>query len=194
LPYDPKAPLRTQVEQSFANTLEHFGTTYLDAFLLHGPSTRQGLTTYDFEVWAAMEGLAKAGKVHLIGISNVSAEQLAMLHQRARVRPAFVQNRCYARAGWDREVRAFAAAHEMAYQGFSLLTGNPREVEGPVVRAIAEAHGKTPAQVVFRFARAVGMLPLTGTSDAAHMREDLAASDFDLTPDEIARIERLDQP
>lgn len=192
LPYDPRAPLRTQVEQSFASTLEHFGTTYLDAFLLHGPSTRQGLTTYDLEVWAAMEGLAKAGKVHLIGISNVSAEQLAMLHQRARVKPAFVQNRCYARAGWDREVRAFAVGHDMAYQGFSLLTGNPREVEGPVIRGIAEARGKTPAQVVFRFARAVGMIPLTGTSDAEHMSEDLAAGDFELTPDEIARIERLD--
>jgi diketogulonate reductase-like aldo/keto reductase len=193
LPYDPRAPLRTQVEQSFASTLEHFGTTYLDAFLLHGPSIRQGLTTYDFEVWGAMESLAKSEKVRLIGISNASVEQLTMLQQRARIKPAFVQNRCYARSGWDRDVRAFAAKSGIAYQGFSLLTGNPREVNGPLLQEIAEAHGKTVSQVVFRFARAVGMIPLTGTSDLEHMRQDLAAGDFELEADEIAQIEGIAQ-
>jgi len=115
-----------------------------------------------------------------------------MLHQRARVKPAFVQNRCYARAGWDRDVRAFAAAHAIAYQGFSLLTGNPRELASPLVREIAAAHGRTPAQVVFAFARAVGMIPLTGTSDPEHMRDDLAAGDLALDATEIARIEQVD--
>jgi len=191
LPYHPRAPLRTQVVESLESSLEHFGTSYLDSFLLHGPSAREGLTAFDWEVWQAMEMLARAGKVYMIGVSNVSLEQLALVHQRATIKPAFVQNRCYARTGWDREVRAYARAHDIGYQAFSLLTANRRELAGPIIRGMAEEHQKTPAQIVFRFALSAGMIPLTGTSDERHMRDDLAAPDVQLDAEEVASIERL---
>ena len=75
------------------------------------------------------------------------------------------------------------------YQGFSLLTANKAVVAGVKVAAIAKRHGKTPAQIVFRFAQQVGMLPLTGTKDPAHMRDDLAAEGFNLDADELAIID-----
>ncbi|HMG22480.1 MAG TPA: aldo/keto reductase, partial [Kofleriaceae bacterium] len=56
-------------------------------------------------------------------------------------------------------------------------------------RAIAARHGRTPAQVIFRFARQVGMLPLTGTKSPQHMRDDLAIDEFELTADEVAAID-----
>lgn len=191
LPYDPHAPVGVQVQQSFESSLTHFGTTYLDAFLLHGPTTGRGLNRSDWEVWRAMEGLARAGKVDRIGVSNVSAEQLALLYDGATVKPAFVQNRCYARTGWDRDVRTFAAGHAIGYQAFSLLTANRRELAGATVRALAAKHQRPPTQLVFAFALAVGMTPLTGTSDPAHMREDLAAPELGLDAEEIARLEHL---
>lgn len=97
LPYDPKAPAAEQVAQSFANSLEHLGTDYLDSLVLHGPSTGHGLSKVDLEVWRAMEALQRGGKARHIGVSNVSFEQLALLWRSAEVKPTFVQNRCYAR-------------------------------------------------------------------------------------------------
>ena len=114
-----------------------------------------------------------------------------VLCQQARVRPRFVQNRCYAARGWDRDVREFCAANGLVYQGFSLLTANREALAHPELARIAARHGRTVAQIVFRFALDVGMVPLTGTTDADHMRADLEVFDFRLEPEEVERIERL---
>jgi diketogulonate reductase-like aldo/keto reductase len=191
LPYDPRAPIASQVEQSFASSLQHLGTDYLDSFVLHGPMTRVGLSEADWEAWRAMEDLHVRVRARLLGISNVDLDQLYLLCQGARVRPHFVQNRCFAVHAWDRDVRAFCAEHDIVYQGFSLLTANRPVLARREVAQIAARHGRTVAQVVFRFALEVGMLPLTGTSDPCHMREDLDVFNFDLDSGEVEVIEAL---
>jgi diketogulonate reductase-like aldo/keto reductase len=189
LPYDPSASIAEQVRQSFESSLEHLGTDHLDSYLLHGPSQRDGLGAADHEAWRAMEALAQAGRVTLLGVSNVTARQVQDLVALAKVPPAFVQNRCYAERLWDRAVRALCAKHDMVYQGFSLLTANQQVLAHPDVIAIAARRGKTAPQIVFRFAQQVGILPLTGTSKSAHMTQDLAIEALDLRADEIAQIE-----
>ncbi|MEX0819424.1 MAG: aldo/keto reductase, partial [Pirellulaceae bacterium] len=164
LPYDPQAPVSSQVEQSFANSLEHLRTERLDSYLLHGPSSSVGLTSDDWSAWRAMEAIHDSGRARIIGVSNFNLEQLRRLCQEARVRPRVVQNRCHAVRGWDRQVREFCAAHEMVYQAFSLLTANRQTLASPELARIAERHGRTVPQIVFRFALEVGMLPLTGTT------------------------------
>lgn len=191
LPYDPGADHATQVQQSFQSSLEHLGVERLDSYVLHGPSTRPGLAAVDYEVWGAMEALHAAGKTRLLGVSNVTLDQLALLCERATVLPSFVQNRCYARFGWDRDVRALCRERGIVYQGFSLLTANRREMQLPAFTELAVRHGKTPAQVVFRFALQVGMLPLTGTTDPEHMREDLDLDGFSLSDDEVRLVEGI---
>ena len=191
LPYDSAAPPRLQVVQSFEKSLEHLQTTTIDAYLLHGPSSRRGLSAQDREVWRAMEQLHREQRVSLIGISNVSAEQLSALLSDCQVTPAFVQNRCYARTGWDGDVRRLCAKHGVVYQGFSLLTANRREMTLPALARIASNYGRSPAQVVFRFAIQVGMIPLTGTSDSAHMKDDLGCFDFELNQRELECVEQL---
>jgi diketogulonate reductase-like aldo/keto reductase len=194
-PYDPDADVATQVVQSMDSSLLHLRTPYVDSFLLHGPSAGKGISEEDREVWRTMGELQRAGKARLLGVSNVSVEQLdALIHVAGAVgatRPSFVQNRCYARTGWDREVRARCRAHGIAYQGFSLLTANRTELASPELRSIVRRTGRTLPQVVFRFAMQVGMIPLTGTSSPAHMCEDLGCVEFDLSPADIASIERI---
>jgi diketogulonate reductase-like aldo/keto reductase len=191
LPYDPKAPIAAQVEQSFASTLEHLGIQTLDSLLLHGPTSRAGLAADDWSAWRAMEAIHDSGRARMLGVSNVSLEQLQRLCGEARIQPRFVQNRCYADQGWDGSVRAFCSANAITYQGFSLLTANRQILASRPLVQIAQRHGRTPAQVVFRFALQIGMLPLTGTSSAEHMRDDLAAFDFDLAAAEIEQIMHL---
>src|ERR1700731_3297981 len=79
LPYDPAAPIRRQVEQSLASSLEHLGTEAVDSFLLHGPSQRAGLAPDDWEAWGAMEEIHASGRARLLGVSNFSLEQLERL-------------------------------------------------------------------------------------------------------------------
>ncbi|HEY4239419.1 MAG TPA: aldo/keto reductase [Kofleriaceae bacterium] len=188
LPYDPDAPIAQQVAQSHARSLEHLGVERVDSLILHGPSQHDGLGAADHEAWRALEALHHAGAVSLIGISNVTAAQVDDLAAFAEVAPAFVQNRCYASRGWDADVRAACDAHGIRYQAFSLLTANRDALAQLGVRRIATAHRVTPAQIVFRFAQQVGMLPLTGTRSATHMREDLAIGAIELSAEELAAI------
>ena len=190
-PYDAAADLTTQVKQSFDSSLTHLHTDYLDSYVLHGPYYRRGLAAEDWEVWAAIEQLYESKKTKMIGVSNVSAEQLTLLCAKAKHRPMVVQNRCYAALGWDREVREICRAHGIVYQGFSLLTANRDVFVDPDVRAIAARYGMGLAQLVFRFAMQIGMLPLTGTTNPHHMKEDLEADHFTLAPEDLQRIENI---
>ena len=191
LPYDAGADPATQVRQSFASSLEHLRIETLDSYVLHGPSRSRGLSEDDRVVWRTMEELHGQGRTRFLGVSNVNLDQLHQLWAFGSVKPKFVQNRCYAATGWDAKVRAFCAANDVIYQGFSLLTANVRELRTPVFREVVQRTGRTPAQVVFRFAMQAGMLPLTGTTDAVHMREDLASRDFELSADDMERIANL---
>ena len=190
-PYDASANLTTQVSQSFDSSLIHLRTDYLDSYVLHGPYQRQGLGASDWEVWGAIEELYRSGKTKMIGISNVTAEQLTQLCARAVVKPMMVQNRCYAALGWDKDVREICRVHGIIYQGFSLLTANQGIFAEPAIRAIAQRLGAGLAQVVFRFAMQVGMLSLTGTTNPQHMKEDLQAEQFTLTAEDMQVIEAI---
>ena len=191
LPYDPATDLSTQVAQSMASSLEHLGTDHVDSYVLHGPASGHGWSEDDAETWDAMVKERDAGRTRLLGVSNVSLRHLEQMTATGAEAPAFVQNRCFARLGWDRAVRAFCAARRIVYQGFSLLTANPEVLRDRVVARIVARTRATPAQIVFRFALAVGMLPLTGTSRAEHMQQDLASRDLSLSADEVKAIESL---
>ncbi len=190
-PYDASADLTTQVAQSFDSSLEHLRTDYLDSYVLHGPHSRWGLLEADWEVWAAIEALYHTGRTKIIGVSNVNALQLKELCDKASVKPMVVQNRCYAVLGWDKEVRELCRAHNIIYQGFSLLTANRDVLVDPETWAIAKRLGTGPQQVIFRFAMQIGMLPLTGTTSEQHMKEDLQVENLELTPQEVLRIEAM---
>jgi len=141
-----------------------------------------------------MEELHDAGKTRFLGISNVALDQLEELWAGAVVRPAIVQNRCFAHHGWDREIRAFCREKNIVYQGFSLLTANVNEIRHPRFGRLVDRLGRTPAQIVFRFALQAGIRPLTGTTDPDHMREDLDIHGFALSDEDMHLIENIGRP
>ena len=189
IPYDPKAPLAEQVRQSFAVSLRNLGTDYLDCLILHSPlpSARQTL-----EVWQTLESLVDARGVRQLGISNCyQIEQLESLYDAARCKPAVVQNRFYAETGYDGEIRAFCRQHGIIYQSFWTLTANPRVLAHRAVRELAAKHGRTPAQILFRYLTQNDIVPLTGTRSETHMGEDLAIFEFDLADLERKAMDAL---
>ncbi len=188
LPYDPHSGFGKQVRDSFNSTLKNLHTDYLDSFLLHGPMYGEGLAPADWEVWTEMSKIRKEGAAKMIGASNVSANQLRELCAKTQMKPEIVQNRCFAVRGWDKDVREFCLANKIIYQGFSLLTANPHVVGSGEVNEIAERLQVTPAEIVLRFAAHIGILPLTGTTNAEHMKQDLAIFRFELSNKDIEAI------
>jgi diketogulonate reductase-like aldo/keto reductase len=191
LPYDPEASLTVQVAQSMASSLEHLQTDYVNSLLLHGPAWRHAWSNEDGEVWSAMQKERDEGRTRLLGVSNVGLHHLEQMVRAHGEAPAFVQNRCFAVTGWDRDVRVFCRERGIIYQGFSLLTANMEVLQHPVVTDPAAQLGATPAQVVFAFSRQIGVLPLTGTTNLEHMKQDLASSELLLSDKVVHRIENI---
>lgn len=191
LPYNPTDSFEKQVRQSLTSSLAHLHIDYLDSYLLHGPEKNYGISDTDLEIWHAMEDLVSESKTRFIGISNVTIEQLKELYSQVRIKPKFVQNRCFASSGWDKEVRTFCQNQAIIYQGFSLLTANQRHLTHKNIDVLVRKYGKTKAQIVFRFALEVGILPLTGTSNELHMKQDLAIHDFSLNNEELESLEKI---
>ena len=193
LPYDPGAhearagaPVVRRARSSTCSV------ETIDSYVLHGPSQRYGLADADREAWRAMEELHAAGRTRLLGVSNVGLDQLEELCASATTPPAFVQNRCYARLRLGpRGARVLPGARDRL-PGLLAAHREPRRAwRDPRSRPSRSGSAATPAQVVFRFALQVGMLPLTGTSDPAHMREDLLVYEFALSAEDVRLIENL---
>lgn len=188
LPYNASDNHKTQVRQSFLSSLKHLQIDYIDSYVLHGPSDSAGISEEDWEVWREMETLHSEGKTKCLGVSNMHIEQLKTLFEGAKVKPTYVQNRCFAQQGWDKTIREFCKENNMIYQGFSLLTANPFVI--PHVKKIADKYNKTSAQIIFKFSSQIGMLPLTGTTNKTHMKEALDL-DFTLDEEEVLFIENI---
>lgn len=194
LPYDPNASIDEQVIQSFKSSLEHLQTDYLDSYLLHGPSGYDDLSEEDWTAWRSMEKLFHERKTKSIGVSNFNLLQLTSLVEEADIKPAFVQNRCFAKTLWDKEIRTFCNKNQIKYQGFSLLTANPNVFRTPIFQNILKATDYTPAQIVFCYSRQIGILPITGTTNAQHMNEDLISLTQKLSSSQLDDLEKALEP
>ena len=189
VPYDARAPLAGQVAQSLQTSLRNLQTDYLDGWVLHSPLADRSQL---LEVWQAMEAGVRSGAVRQLGISNCyDPGLLAFLYGRAEIKPVTVQNRFYAETGYDSEIRAFCRQHGMVYQSFWTLTANPAILASAEIKTLATRHQRTPAQVFFRYLTQTGIAPLTGTTSAQHMREDLAIFDFELNEQECEDLAGL---
>jgi len=192
IPYDPAAPLGTQVARSFAVSRANLGTDYVDSLVLHSP-------LFPFarllEVWRAMETIAAEGGARQLGISNCyDLRTLQRLYGEAAVKPAVLQNRFYADSGYDVALRAFCDAHGIVYQSFWSLTANPHLLGSePVVRA-AMALRLSPPQVFYAYLMAKGIVPLDGTTSAEHMHDDLAVFGVTLDARTVAALDALIAP
>jgi diketogulonate reductase-like aldo/keto reductase len=189
VPYDQKAPIASQVTQSFEVSTKNLQTQYVDSLILHSPISPH---TRLMKAWAAMEALQKAGGTRQLGISNCySIEVMEQLYADANVKPALVQNRFYQQTGYDRDLRNWCSKNGVIYQSFWTLTANPHILYSNTIKNIAQKHKKTEAQTFFRYLNQSAIVPLTGTCSEQHMKEDLNVFDFELSSDDLKNVKRL---
>ena len=155
------------------------------------------------ETWQAMQELVSAGLIREIGVCNFSTALLRDLCNQATIQPAMLQIELHPYLVQEKLVR-FCLESNIAVTGFSPLgaqsyfqlnmaQASESVIEQPVIKDIAAAHDRTPAQVVLRWGVQRGIAIVPKTTSEARLKENIALFDFELTADQMASISALDR-
>jgi 2,5-diketo-D-gluconate reductase A len=171
-------------------SLEKLGLEYVDLYLIHWP--RPDLDLYA-ETWRAMEQIKADGKARSIGVSNFHENHLERIIAESDTVPAVDQLELHP-AFAQRGLREFGARHGMAIEAWGPLGQGKYDLFGMgPIPAIAAAHGVSAAQVVIRWHLQNGIIVIPKSNSRSRMAENFDVFGFELTPDEVAAIDALDQ-
>jgi diketogulonate reductase-like aldo/keto reductase len=200
------APKR--VEEATRSTLGDLGLDYLDLYLVHWgvafesggdlePLDDSGLAKFSFvplqDTWHAMERLAEKGLVKSIGVANYNATMLLDLLSYAKVKPAMNQIELHPYHAQDTLVK-FCHHQEVAVTAYSPFGSTGAIIlNDAILKSLADKYTRTPAQIVLRWEMQRGIASIPRTSSDDRIIENFAVSDFELSDEDIAKIDSLDQ-
>lgn len=176
-------------EAAIEECLHKLNIEYIDLMLLHHPGTD------DVKAYKAMEKYVKEGKIRSIGLSNYYIKEMTEFLPKADIKPVLVQNEIHP---YYQEKGIVEFMHE---QGIVVEAWYPLGGRGytaallgdETISRIAKAHGKSSAQVILRWDLQRGIVVIPGSSNPAHITENISIFDFSLTDDEMAQIAALDR-
>jgi 2,5-diketo-D-gluconate reductase A len=169
-------------------SLERFGLGEVDLYLIHWPLPRLGLYV---ESWKAMIELRERGKALTIGVSNFEPEHIDALIDATGVVPAVNQVELHTEFSQP-ALRSYHAKKGIVTEAWRPL-GKGGSIRDPVVGAIAQKHGRTPAQIILRWEHELGVVAIPKTVSVDRMRENLSIFDFELSEEDRARMASLDR-
>ena len=176
-------------ETAIDMALEKLDIGYIDMMLLHHPGTN------DVKAYQAMERYVEEGKIHSLGLSNWYVEELTEFLPQITITPALVQNEIHPYYQ-EQEIVPFIQEKGIVVQCWYPLGGRGYTADllgNETIKAIADAHGVSSAQVILRWDLQRGIVVIPGSSNPAHIRENLDLFGFELTEDEMKQISRLDR-
>lgn len=175
--------------EAIDEALDKLDIEYIDMMLLHHPGD------HDMEAYQAMEQAVAEGKIRSIGLSNWYVEELTEFLPQVTITPALVQNEIHPYYQ-ENDVISFIQEKGIVMQGWYPFGGRGHTAEllgDEVISGIAEAHGVTPAQVILRWNLQKGVVVIPGSSNPDHIRENLDLFGFELTEEDMDRINALDR-
>ncbi|SEB20804.1 Aldo/keto reductase [Thalassobacillus cyri] len=179
-------------EQGYEETLEAFdrslnklGLEYLDLYLIHWPVPGKFTDT-----WKALEKLYKDGKVKAIGVSNFLPHHLQDVMKDAEETPMVNQIELHPELH-QQQTREFCKANDIQLVAWSPLARG-KYLDAPVLKELAEKYDKTPAQVILRWDYQSGIVTIPKSVKKERQQENADIFDFELTDEEIKRIDELD--
>ena len=175
-------------ETEVDETLERLGVDYIDLMILHQPAGNI------IAGYRQLEAACKAGKLRAIGLSNFDVAQTQRILDECEVVPAINQVECHPYFP-QTELKALLKKHDIALQAWFPLGGRGNEsiMGEPLIQAIAEKHGRSPAQVLLRWHIQQGHIVIPGSKTPSHIAQNIDLFDFALTDQEMAQITTLDR-
>ena len=175
--------------KAFDRSLDDLGFDYLDLFLVHWPLP--GIDVDYVETWKAMEEIYESGRAKAIGVSNFSAHHLDRLAQETSVTPAVNQIEVHPYLTQD-PLRGHGNAAGIATEAWSPIAQG-KVLDDPTIVQIAEALGKTPAQVTLRWHLQRGDIVFPKSVTRSRVEENFALFDFELSEEDVAAITALNK-
>ncbi len=180
-------PAFYEQEDAVEKTLQRLDTDYIDLLLIHQPAGNY-LAGYRL-----MEKAYKEGKVKAIGLSNFNKEQIQEILNICEVKPAILQTEVHPYFQ-EKELKAFLNKESMVIQAwYPLGHGDKALINEPVFTKLAEKYGKSNAQVILRWHIQAGNIVIPGSKNPAHIRDNFALFDFELTDEEMAQVTAVDK-
>ncbi|WP_215113339.1 aldo/keto reductase [Exiguobacterium sp. s63] len=175
--------------QAFQDSLDRLGLEYVDLFLIHWPMPRFGKFV---ETYKALEQLYEEGRVRAIGVSNFEIEHLEQIIQSCSIVPAVNQVEIHPYLS-QKELIAFCKRYDIQIQAWSPLMKGREALEDETIVKIANAHGKSPAQVILRWHLQNGVAVIPKSVTPSRIKENIQVFDFTLTNEEMAAIDALNR-
>jgi 2,5-diketo-D-gluconate reductase A len=173
--------------RAFDKSLSRLGLDYLDLYLIHWPKPSQDLYA---DTWRALVELKRQGRLRSIGVSNFNIEHLQRIIDDSGVVPAVNQVELHPRFQ-QKQLREFHQRHRIATESWSPL-GQGQLLEDATIKALAQKHGRSPAQIIVRWHLDSGLVVIPKSVTPARIRENFSVFDFQLDAGDMRSIESLD--
>jgi 2,5-diketo-D-gluconate reductase A len=175
--------------REFEASLSRLGMDYVDLYLIHWPAPAQDRYV---DTWRAFERIRSDGGARTIGVSNFRIDDLERLEAEADTRPTVNQIELHP---WlqQAELRRWHENHDVATEAWSPLGQGGPLLREETIGAIAERHGKTPAQAVLRWHLQLGYIVFPKSVTPERIRENFDLFDFELSSDEVDEINGLER-
>ena len=168
-------------------SLERLGLEYVDLYLIHWPAIEHGKYV---DSWGGLMKAKEVGDTRSIGVCNFNEGHLDDIINLSFFTPAVNQIELHPLLN-QAELRTINAGYGITTEAYGPL-GVGNLLDNAAVTAVAEAHGKTPAQVLVRWSLQLGNVVIPRSSSAERIRSNLEVFDFELTDDQMATLNGLD--
>lgn len=176
-------------EKSINEALEKLDIDYIDLMLLHHPGVN------DVKAYKEMEKAVREGKIRSIGLSNWYIKELESFLPQIKIMPALVQNEIHPYYQ-DNEIIQYIQSRGIVVQAWYPLGGRGHQKEllnDKVLKEIAQNHNKSVAQIILKWDIQKGVVVIPGSSNPAHIKENIDIFDFELTAEEMQKIASLER-
>ena len=174
-------------QDALAASLERLGLEYVDLYLIHWPAGDAGKYV---DSWGGLMKSREDGFTKSIGVSNFHAEDLSNVIDLSYFTPAVNQIELHPLLN-QAELRAVNAEYGIVTEAYGPL-GVGKLLDNPTIATIAQAHGKTPAQVLIRWSIQLGNVVIPRSSNPERIKSNLDMFDFELSDEEMATLNDLD--
>jgi diketogulonate reductase-like aldo/keto reductase len=175
--------------RAFDASLDKLGLDYLDLYLIHWPLPSKDSYV---DTYKALEKIYADGRAKAIGVSNFLPEHLERLLSETSIIPAVNQIELHPHLQ-QRAAREFHAEQGIATEAWSPLGQGKGLLEVPAIVAIAQKHGRTPAQIVLRWHVQLGNVVIPKSVTPSRIVENIDVFDFELDLEDIAAISALNE-